>query len=216
MRTLRILTATAITIAFAVGVWWLFSYSPSEYRGAAPMRDTGVFSYPRYHATLGEIPLADAGDNTLKFSGLPSERMTLQLYVVGGSDADGDLLRSLTTELSAYIVDSQGQVICSAIGTPSKSDSTARWALMSSGVDAAYWHDHCRMSLSRGIQTTRFICQLAMLIHARPMCYLGQPSKVVGLSYPRFKFEVRQSPNTSFQRTQVRALRGLGPLNSDR
>ena len=23
-------------------------------------------------------------------------------------------------------------------------------------------------------------------------------------------------PNTSFQRTQVRALRGLGPLNSDR
>ena len=28
--------------------------------------------------------------------------------------------------------------------------------------------------------------------------------------------EERNAPNTSFQRTQVRALRGLGPLNSDR
>jgi len=133
-----------MAIAFAGGVWWLFSYSPSEFRGAAPMRDTGVFSYPRYHATLGDVPLAEAGDFTLKFSGLPSEQMVLQLYVVGGSDVNGDLLRSLTTKLSAEIVDSQGKVLCSATGTPSNSDPTARWVLMSSGFDAAYWHDRCR------------------------------------------------------------------------
>ena len=30
----------------------------------------------------------------------------------------------------------------------------------------------------------------------------------------RFKFEVRQSPNTSFQRALTRG--GFGPLNSDR
>ena len=143
MRFFKILAATAIAITFAVGVWWLFSYSPSEFHGAAPMLDTGVFSYPRYHAALGDMPLAEAGDYTLKFSGLPSEQMALQLYVVGGSDANGDLLRSLTTELSANIVDSQGKVLCSANGTPSQSDSSARWVLMSSGIDAAYWHDHC-------------------------------------------------------------------------
>jgi len=143
MYILRILAGTAASIALAVGVWWIFSYDSSDFRGAASMRDTGVFSYPRYHATLGDIPLSEAGDYTLKFSGLPSEQMSLQLYVVGGFDANGDLLRSLTTELSVDIVDSQGKVLCSASGTPSQSDPSARWVLMSSGIDAAFWHNHC-------------------------------------------------------------------------
>jgi len=31
-----------------------------------------------------------------------------------------------------------------------------------------------------------------------------------------FKLEVRHAPNISFQGTKTRALRGFGPLNSDR
>ena len=122
MRFLKILAATAIAIAFAVGVWLLLSYQPTDFRGAEPMRDTGVFSYPRYHATLGDVPLVEAGNYTFNFSGLPSENMTLHLYVVGGPDKNIDLLRELTTELGAYIVDSQDKLICSATGTPSRSD----------------------------------------------------------------------------------------------
>jgi len=141
---LRILAGTAVAVALAVSLWWLFSYEPSDFRGAAPMRDTGVFSYPRYHATLGDVPLFKAGHYTLRFSGLPSENMALQLYVVDGPDTNRDLLVGLTTELSTYIVDSQGKVLCSAAGTPSNPDPSARWVLMSSGYDAAFWHDHCR------------------------------------------------------------------------
>jgi hypothetical protein len=144
MRILKILIGTAVAIAMAVSLWWLFSYEPSDFRGAAPMRDTGVFSYPRYHATLGDVPLFEAEHYTLRFSGLPSEHMTLQLHVVGESDTNRDLLVDLTTELSAYIVDSQNNVLCSAAGTPSNPDRSARWVLMSSGFDAAFWHVHCR------------------------------------------------------------------------
>jgi len=140
----RILAGTAVTMALAVGAWWLLSYHPTDFRGAEPMRDTGVFSYPRYYATLGDIPLVQAGHYTFNFAGLPSENMTLQLYVMGGPETNIGLLRELTTEVSAYIVDSQDKRICSATGTPSRSDPSAKWVLMSNGLNQAFWHDHCR------------------------------------------------------------------------
>jgi hypothetical protein len=144
MRASAILAATGIALLTAATVWWMTSYDPSEFRGAAPMRDTGVFSNSRYHATLGNVPLASAGSYTLRFSGLPAASMVLQLYVAGGSDANRDLLQKLTTELRAEVVDSRGKVICSAIGTPSEAEPSRHWVLMSSLSQAAYWHDGCR------------------------------------------------------------------------
>jgi hypothetical protein len=124
--------------------WQLFSYDPAEFHGAAPMRDTGMFTYFRYHAALGEIPLAAPGTYALRFSGMPATKMGLQFYVPGGSDANRKVFENLTTEITAEIVDSRGNVICFASGTPLGTDASKRWMLMSSLTEAAYWHESCR------------------------------------------------------------------------
>ena len=145
MRLSRILLASVVVIAgVGAAAWWLSSYDPSEFRGAGPMKDYGVFGYYRYHAPLGEVPLAVAGTYTLHFSGLPAEKMGLQLYVPGGSN-NRELLQSLSTELRAEIVDSRGTILCSATGPPrNRGADPNHWVVMSDGTDAAYWHDQCR------------------------------------------------------------------------
>jgi hypothetical protein len=144
VRASKILAGIALVAVLGTVVWWTYSYDPREFRGAAPMRDSGVFSYYRYHAVLGEIPLTSPGTYTLRFSGLPATNMVLQLYVAGGSDANRTLLENLTTEMSAEIVDSRGNVVCAVTGTPSATDPAKRWTLMSSLSQAAFWHERCR------------------------------------------------------------------------
>ena len=143
MRVLKDFAGIAAGIALGAVAWWFCSYDPGEFRGAAPMRDTGLFSYYRYHAPLGEVPLGVAGLYILKFSGLPSERMGLQLFIPGGTTSDRDLLESLTTKISVEIADARGTVVCSATGIPSAKDRPAKWVLMSSDSDAAFWHEQC-------------------------------------------------------------------------
>jgi len=144
VRAWKLLVGAALVSVLGAIVWWAYSYDPREFHGAAPMRDTGVFTYYRYHATLGEVPLASSGTYTLRFSGMPATAMVLQFYVAGGSDANRKLFESLTTELTAEIVDSRGNVVCVATGTPSATDPLRRWVLMSSLSEAAYWHERCR------------------------------------------------------------------------
>ncbi len=144
MAARTLLASVAIVGVLSAIVWRLFSYDPTEFHGAAPMRDTGMFTFYRYHATIGEIPLATSGTYALRFSGMPATRMVLQLYVMGGSDANRKLFESLTTEITAEIVDSRGKVICAASGTLFGTDASKRWMLMSSANEAAYWHESCR------------------------------------------------------------------------
>jgi hypothetical protein len=144
MSPLRILLGSVVVFAGGAATWWLSSYQPSEFRGAAPMRDDGVFGYYRYHAPLGEVPLTTAGTYTLHFSGLPAEKMGLQLYIPGGSNNDRELLENLSTELRAEISDSRGTILCTATGPPLRGARPNHWVLMSDGSSAAYWHEQCR------------------------------------------------------------------------
>jgi hypothetical protein len=143
MRASQIAVTGLVVVAVSLVVFWLASYDSSEFRGSAPMRDSGVFTYYRYHAPLGDIPLATAGTYILRFSGLPSEHMALQFYVIGGSTANRHSLEDLSTELSVEIADTHGNILCSARATPAGT-APDRWTLMSSDFDAAYWHEHCR------------------------------------------------------------------------
>jgi len=142
-RAGQILLICVVLIGAAVASYWLVSYHPTEFRGAGAMRDTGFFSYPRYHAPLGEVPLAAEGSYSFRFSGVPSETMWLQLYVPGYSFKDRDDLERVSTQISVRIADSAGNVVCQGSGQPSARDPNDRWVLMSSHFEAAFWHNGC-------------------------------------------------------------------------
>lgn len=117
-------------------------YSHRDFRGAGPMVDTGFWSYPRYHAPLGVVPLAEPGSYVFKFGALPSETMSLQLYVEPFAPPDRNRLETLTTRLAVKIMESTGTVVCEAVGTPFDGRS-GEWMLMSSYKDAGFWHLAC-------------------------------------------------------------------------
>jgi hypothetical protein len=70
-------------------------------------------------------------------------------YLPGRNQEDRHVFENLTTNLSAELLDANGQVLCTAKGAP-VSKASERWVLNSSFNHAAYWHDGCRsVSLSR-------------------------------------------------------------------
>jgi hypothetical protein len=142
-RAMRVLSMSVVVLAAAVLIGWFFSYHPTSFRGAGRMRDGGFLSYPRYHAPLGEFPLASEGAYTFKFSGLPAEDMTLLFYVPGYNISTHEVIEELSTKLSAVVTDASGKVICSASGSPNGTRDDDRWVVMSSRNEAALWHHAC-------------------------------------------------------------------------
>jgi hypothetical protein len=156
MKSLRrILVALLGSVVFVSLALSLSPYSPKEFRGAGPMEDDGPSSYFRYHAPLGEVPLAVEGRYTFRFSGLPEETMGLQFYLPGYSEEHDKLLRTLSTTLTVEIVDGSGNRTCIATGRPSGTTPPETWVLMSSSLEAGYWHHGCvDRHFSRGMKYT--------------------------------------------------------------
>jgi hypothetical protein len=131
---------------------WAFSYHSFEFKGGLGVSDTGFFSYPRYHAQLGEMPSWKNGEYQFTVRGLPPGPLDLVLQVPNTTDADRAALGSLSNSLSVEITDSSGNEVCEAIG--SLSDPTTRersaWAVASSTSDALLWQPRCQqLTISR-------------------------------------------------------------------
>ena len=153
--TRRLLLSLLSSVVFGTLALSLSPYSPKEFRGAGPMEDYGPASYYRYHAPLGDVPLAVEGRYTFRFSGLPDETMGLQFYLPGYSEEHDKRLRAVSTTLTVEIVDGAGDRICFATGSPSGTTSSERWVLMSSSLEAGYWHHGCvDRQFSRGMRYT--------------------------------------------------------------
>ena len=58
----RVLAAVPILVGVFVLVLWTLGYHRFEFKGGVGVRDSGFFSYPRYHAQLGRLPLSKAGE----------------------------------------------------------------------------------------------------------------------------------------------------------
>jgi len=129
-----------------VVLFWAGSYHPSEFKGGVGIRDSGVFSYPRYHAQLGALPLWKNGTYQFTVRGLPPDLLDLVLQVPDARGADREELMSLSTSVSASIADSSGKEVCTAAG--SLSDARRRgpssWVLASSSLHASFWHPRCQ------------------------------------------------------------------------
>jgi hypothetical protein len=78
-KKLLLTVAIAALALLALGAWspWV----PLRYHGDGKFSDRGFFSYPRYLVTFSDIQLSQTGEYHFHFRGLPSEEMTLMLYV---------------------------------------------------------------------------------------------------------------------------------------
>jgi hypothetical protein len=131
-----------VIAAIALGLiacWYVFSYHSRAFHGTGAIRDSGVFSYPRYHVELNKVLLSEGGEHHFAFTGVPSEEMWLQFDVVGKTYADAKVLESLTTHIDVLLSDDQGNVLCTASGTP----ATRAWILTSSAGYAGFYSLSC-------------------------------------------------------------------------
>jgi hypothetical protein len=138
-----ILTLTFGVVALLVVIAWS-PWNALRYRGDGRFSDNGFFSYPRYVLTFPEMPLYETGEHRYFLRGLPSEEMTLLLYVKGssGSEEERSRLTTLQAKIEAVLTDSRGKDVCRASGSPDLSNKDGNWVLMS-GAEAAYWHWQC-------------------------------------------------------------------------
>ena len=130
-------------VFLSLAVWWFSSYRICEYHGDGHIRDSGVWTYPRYRVELGEIPLFENGEHRFRLAGLPSEEMSLELLVVGKTEKDRAELTRLKTNIAANLKDDKGRVVCKAGGIPSDGQRDTAWILASSDDRAALYNRPC-------------------------------------------------------------------------
>lgn len=141
----------AFVVVLLLAIWAL-SYHSSEFKGGLDIRDSGYFSYPRYHAELGDLPLWTNGDYKFVVRGLPPDPLDLVLEVVDATDADRTELTSLATSVSVSVTDNSGKELCRATGNLSdaRTRAHASWVLASSISSATFWHPVCQnLAISR-------------------------------------------------------------------
>jgi hypothetical protein len=102
-----------------------------------------MWTYPRYHVELGQIPLFETGVHRFQLTGLPSEKMTLELVALGKAEKDRAELTGLKTKITATLVDDRGHFVCKASGSPSDGIRENAWILTSSDVSAAFYNHSC-------------------------------------------------------------------------
>ena len=116
----------------------LWPYSTREFRGDGQIRDTGFWTYPRYHVTFARISLDEPGEYIFRCSGLPPEPLTFALQVDRNSDYD--VLSGLTTIVDVRLSTADGQTVGQASG------ALHEWVLAWIGADDSgfFWHPRLR------------------------------------------------------------------------
>jgi hypothetical protein len=141
-------------LALTVGVLFI-PHPVSSYKGPGTMRDYGLLSYPRYELKLPSISVDDKNRN-FTFAGVPSEEMSLQLYIVGATiDRLETPLAKLSTQITAQLFEeatptTPRRVLCSATGSPAGASMDSRWVMTGNYTFAALWHARClRMPMAK-------------------------------------------------------------------
>jgi hypothetical protein len=146
MTLRRALKLASVLIIVLIIVLWTFSYHSFEFKGGLGIHDSGFFSYPRYHAEIGELPLWKDGEYQFAVRGLPTGPLDLMLKVADATDADRTQLTSLSTTVNASITDRSGKDICTATGklADARDRAHSTWVLASSASGASFWQPRCQ------------------------------------------------------------------------
>lgn len=142
----RIGLGAVAVVALAVAWAWL-PWRNWRYRGPGQFSDSGLLAYPRFRIRFPELRLNRANTASFTVRGLPTERMSLELYVPGADERNRSELENLSTQIVAEIVEEASsfaprRVVCSAVGSPSASLDDSRWVLKG-GAEEAFWHRAC-------------------------------------------------------------------------
>lgn len=144
MKLKRIAPIGVSILALTVGVLFI-PHPVSSYKGPGTMRDYGLLSYPRYDK-----------NRNFTFAGVPSEEMSLQLYIVGATiDRLETPLAKLSTQITAQLFEeatptTPRRVLCSATGSPAGASMDSRWVMTGNYTFAALWHARClRMPMAK-------------------------------------------------------------------
>jgi hypothetical protein len=145
-KSMRAMLVLALLVLIVAGSLWAFGYHTFEFKGGIGISDSGFFSYPRYHAEVGELPLWKNGEYSFTVHGLPPGPLDLALRVRDATYADSSELKSLSTSVSVFLTDNDGKQICTANGSLSDARDRAHsgWVLTSSDVSASFWHPGCQ------------------------------------------------------------------------
>jgi len=142
--TRALLVVVAVVLAIAISLW-AFSYHTFEFKGGVDIHDSGFFSYPRYHAQLGDLPLWKDGEYQFTVRGLPSDELDLMLEVLAATNDDRTRLIALSTSVSVSITDRSGKEVCTASGS-----LLSYWVPASANDSTSFWHPRCQhLSISR-------------------------------------------------------------------
>lgn len=141
--TLKVVPVFIVVITVVV---WALSYHTLEFKGGLGVRDSGLFSYPRYSAQIGELPLWKDGEYQFTVRGLPHGPLDLKLLVIDATDADKAEVTSLSTFVTVSITDGSGKEVCAASGNLSdaKDGKHSTWLLASSSSSASFWQPRCQ------------------------------------------------------------------------
>jgi hypothetical protein len=148
----RFATAILVIAALTIAAIWRLGYHTSAFKGGVGFRDSGLFSYPRYHAQLGVLPLWQDGEHRFDVWGLPPGPLDLELNVEDATGADRAELTSLSTSVSASIFEAPDTKICSETGllSDAKTRTLPSWVLASSDSSARFWQAPClQLPISR-------------------------------------------------------------------
>ena len=137
-RTKKILVTIVASIVALL--WFADEYPRLRFRGDATFSGGPLFGY---QIKMRPIPFSQAGEYVFHFCGVPDEEMSLQLYAEGKTDNNREELTHVGTTLDALLVDQNGQTICQGSGMPRDGQNEHIWVVMSSGLEAAFWHWNC-------------------------------------------------------------------------
>src|SRR5882672_1309750 len=141
-----LIVAGAFLIA-VFGAFWILGYSTHQFKGGLGIRDSGFFSYPRYHARIGQFPLWKPGEYQFTVRGLPSGPFDLSLNVLDATDEDRTQLAPLSTSVEVSVTDSFGNPVCACGGR-----LNGGWVFSSGTERASFWHYRCRdLPISRSV-----------------------------------------------------------------
>src|SRR5438093_13664630 len=101
-----ILIGCALLLLGAGFVHWC-CYSPWECRGDGTIRDSGFWTYPRYHIEFADISLNSPGQWTWKMKGVSPVPLTLHLQMV--NNGQQQTLSKLTTLVECELAEDQGK-----------------------------------------------------------------------------------------------------------
>jgi hypothetical protein len=132
--------ALIVAVSAVALLWFADEYPALRFRGDGRFSGGPVFGYS---IKLRRIPFNQAGEYVFHFRGLPNEEMSLQLYAEGKTDNDREELTHVDTTLGALLVDHNGRIVCQATGMPRDGQNEHIWVVMSSGLEAAFWHWNC-------------------------------------------------------------------------